>query len=263
MLKYPVAMRAIVCLLCFISLIWGCDKKPEAPPEPKVVTKKIVAQKDVVAPQEPQKSATPKPEIKEQVPAAKTEVAAKPMPKPEGEPTTKQIPKPEAATAVKQEPEPKAEPLPDTEKAKTGEPDPKLVASLASAVLPKATDVYDPQGKLDPFVPLFQEEQAQAAAAAAKKIEKSARPLTPLEKVDLSQLQLVAVIRALSGDRAMVQDASGKGFMVKKGTYIGTRSGKITAILEDRIIVEEEVEDLYGKVSVQKRPLIIQKPPGD
>jgi len=287
MLKYPAAIRAIVCFLCFVSFMWGCDKQSEAPLEPKVITKKIVAKRDVTAPKEPQKISAEKPEMKEQVPAPKTDVAAKQISKPEGEtvakqmpgsegepkakqvPETKvaiaakQVPETKVAIVAKQVPETKAETLPDTEKIETGEPETKLVASLAPDVLSKTTDVYDPQGKLDPFAPLFQEEQPEPIAVSPQKTEKPRRLLTPLERVDLSQLKLVAVIQAMSGDKAMVQDASGKGYIVKNGTYIGTSSGKIIEILADRIIVEEKVEDLYGKVSVQKKPLIIQKPPGE
>ncbi|MFH1991485.1 MAG: pilus assembly protein PilP [Pseudomonadota bacterium] len=275
MLKYPAAIRAIVCFLCFVSFMWGCDKQSEAPLEPKVITKKIVAKRDVTAPKEPQKISAEKPEMKEQVPAPKTDVAAKQISKPEGEtvakqmpgsegePKAKQVPETKVAIVAKQVPETKAETLPDTEKIETGEPETKLVASLAPDVLSKTTDVYDPQGKLDPFAPLFQEEQAEPIAVSPQKTEKPRRLLTPLERVDLSQLKLVAVIQAMSGDKAMVQDASGKGYIVKNGTYIGTSSGKIIEILADRIIVEEKVEDLYGKVSVQKKPLIIQKPPGE
>ncbi|MBU0698713.1 MAG: pilus assembly protein PilP [Proteobacteria bacterium] len=263
MLKYPAAIRAIVCFLCFVSFMWGCDKQSEAPLEPKVITKKIVAKRDVTAPKEPQKISAEKPEMKEQVPAPKTDVAAKQISKPEGETVAKQMPGSEGEPKAKQVPETKAETLPDTEKIETGEPETKLVASLAPDVLSKTTDVYDPQGKLDPFAPLFQEEQAEPIAVSPQKTEKPRRLLTPLERVDLSQLKLVAVIQAMSGDKAMVQDASGKGYIVKNGTYIGTSSGKIIEILADRIIVEEKVEDLYGKVSVQKKPLIIQKPPGE
>ena len=79
----------------------------------------------------------------------------------------------------------------------------------------------------------------------------------------MSQLKLVGVIRAVSGDKALVEEASGKGYIVKKGTFIGNRSGKIINVLSDRIIVAEEVEDVFGKVSVQERPLIIQKPRGE
>ena len=127
--------------------------------------------------------------------------------------------------------------------------------------IPKISDLYNPEGKLDPFEPLFKKERV--SIAEGKKKIKQRKPLTPLEKVNLSQLTLVGIIQAPSGSRALVQESSGKGYVVKKGTYIGTNSGKIVQILKDRIIIEEESEDIYGKVSIVKKPLKLQKPPGE
>lgn len=127
--------------------------------------------------------------------------------------------------------------------------------------MPEINNLYNSEGKLDPFEPLFKKEPV--SLAAGKKTIKRRKPLTPLERVNLSQLSLVGIIRAPSGDRALVQESSGKGYVVRKGTYIGTNSGKIIQILKDRIIIEEESEDIYGKVSMVKKPLKLQKPPGE
>ena len=59
-----------------------------------------------------------------------------------------------------------------------------------------------------------------------------------------------------------MEEGSGKGYVIKKGTYIGTHSGKVAKILPDRIIVEEEVEDIYGKASIRKIEIKL-KPPGE
>jgi type IV pilus assembly protein PilP len=141
----------------------------------------------------------------------------------------------------------------------------KLVAET-SPTAPKTktqeiTDLYNPEGKLNPFEPLFKKEPV--SLAAGKKKVKRRKPLTPLERINLSQLTLVGIIQAPSGSRALVQESSGKGYVVKKGTYIGTNSGKIVQILKDRIIIEEESEDIYGKASIIKKPLKLQKPPGE
>jgi len=141
----------------------------------------------------------------------------------------------------------------------------KLVAEKSPTAkktkIPEITDFYNPEGKLDPFEPLFKKERV--SLAVGKKKIKRRKPLTPLERVNLSQLSLVGIIQAPSGNRALVQESSGKGYVVKKGTYIGTNSGKIIQILKDRIIIEEESEDIYGKVSIIKKPLKLQKPPGE
>ena len=141
----------------------------------------------------------------------------------------------------------------------------KLVAEKSPTAkktkIPEITDFYNPEGKLDPFEPLFKKERV--SLAVGKKKIKRRKPLTPLERVSLSQLTLVGIIQAPSGNRALVQETTGKGYVIKKGTYIGTNSGKIVQILKDRIIIEEESEDIYGKVSIIKKPIKLQKPPGE
>lgn len=141
----------------------------------------------------------------------------------------------------------------------------KLVAEKSPTAkktkIPEITDFYNPEGKLDPFEPLFKKERV--SLAVGKKKIKRRKPLTPLERVSLSQLTLVGIIQAPSGNRALVQETTGKGYVIKKGTYIGTNSGKIVQILKDRIIIEEESEDIYGKVSLIKKPIKLQKPPGE
>ncbi|MBW2406038.1 MAG: pilus assembly protein PilP [Deltaproteobacteria bacterium] len=142
---------------------------------------------------------------------------------------------------------------------------PKVVAEKSQTapktIRPEMTDFYNPEGKLDPFEPLFKKETV--SVAVGKKKIKRRKPLTPLERINLSQLTLVGIIQASSGNRALVQETTGKGYVVKKGTYIGTNSGKIVQILKNRIIIEEESEDIYGKVSIIKKPLKLQKPPGE
>ena len=61
----------------------------------------------------------------------------------------------------------------------------------------------------------------------------------------------------------MVEEASGKGYVIAKGTYIGIYSGRVIQILNDRVIVEEEVEDSLGNLTIQKRELKFQKPTGE
>jgi type IV pilus assembly protein PilP len=133
--------------------------------------------------------------------------------------------------------------------------------SVEKTKLPEIADLYSPEEKLDPFEPLFKKERV--SLDVGKKKIKTRKPLTPLERVNLSQLTLVGIILSPSGNRALVQETTGKGYVVKKGTYIGTNSGKIVEILKDMIIIEEESEDIYGKVSIVKKPLKLQKPPGE
>ena len=82
---------------------------------------------------------------------------------------------------------------------------------------------------------------------------------TPLEKLDLSQLKLVGVIMSPDGNKALVEDSSGKGYTLSKGTYIGINAGKVVEIQKDRIIIEEEREDAMGNVIIQRKELKLNK----
>ncbi len=243
-------LRNTLYMVCLIAFLSGCGKESEPPPKPKVVTKKITMAKQAVSrPAKPVKA------------VVKTPVNNKVKPGPVALKTEKKkIGKP-VAGIEKPKPTDKKAGLSAASKISKK----KLVAMASTGAtkieIPETTGFYSPEGKLDPFEPLFKEKAV--VVAVKKKTLKRRTPLTPLEKVDLSQLKLVGIIRAQNGNMAMVEEASGKGYIVKKGTYIGIHSGKIVQILRDRIMVEEKTEDIYGKVSITKKPLQLQKPPGE
>ena len=106
---------------------------------------------------------------------------------------------------------------------------------------------------------MFQEK----AELPKKRTRKRRAPRTPLERLGLSQLKLTAILMAPSGNRALVQEASGKGYVIKSGTYIGLDGGKVIEIQKDRVVIEEEVEDFLGKLSKRKKELKLPKPAGD
>ena len=53
----------------------------------------------------------------------------------------------------------------------------------------------------------------------------------------------------------MVEDAAGKGFVLREGTYVGRNSGRVTKILKEKVIIEEKLKDLYGKIYVAEKEL--------
>jgi len=122
--------------------------------------------------------------------------------------------------------------------------------------------VYDPTGKADPFVPLIGGPPS-GKTMGERLTRKKRMPRTPIEKVDLSQLKLVGIIRAESGNRAIVEEASGKGYIITPGTFIGIHSGKVSRVLKDRVIVQEETEDILGNIVLRNREMKLQKPPGE
>lgn len=133
---------------------------------------------------------------------------------------------------------------------------------VAKASAPKRMP-YNPVGKVDPFAPLYKEEKEKEAKKVVVKPKGPERPRTPLEKLDLAQLKLTAIVSALNAKRALVEEVSGKGYVVELGTRIGLERGKVVEIGKDRIIIEHQDEDDFGKIASKKRELKLQKPPGD
>jgi len=225
-------LRKLLLGLAFIvASASGCGDQLESPPPPKpaVFRQKILAPKERVS-----ETAKPGVQVAEKVPTAEVET------KLAG----------------------KAEPLIPEKKPMLELPEsgPKVVAGKIAKTI---THLYDPTGKLDPFQSVFAAEAQQAAKAKEKVIEKGL-PLTPLQKVELSQLKLVGIIVSAAGNKALVEEPSGKGYVITEGTYVGTNLGRVKKILNDVVIVEEEVRDFVsGRMKRQTTELRLQKKLGD
>ncbi len=271
--RNPVTIRYLISTICIIMLLWGCDSATEPPATPKVVRKKIVSQKKQTAKVlkkktiRKAKTVTADKTVKKispskvkKPPVAEVETDKQPLiaKKVETQPSIQKKPaiKPKSdLSTIKQPvqiPSPKAG-------QKSGTSD-KMIASTPTAPgeLTGIPPNYDPTGKIDPFEPLFQDKPV--LAKKNKRIKR--KPQTPLERIDLSQLKLVGIILASSGNRALVEEASGRGYVIKKGTYIGTNSGKVVKIKKEKVIVEEEFEDVFGKITTRHREIKLPKPPG-
>lgn len=105
-------------------------------------------------------------------------------------------------------------------------------------------DHYNSKGKIDPFVSLIQEKSDQPPPIVD---DRPKRILTPLEKIDLSQIRLVAVIIMKNKQIAMVEDPTGKGYEITKGTYIGKSQGRVSEIRSSSIVIKELVQDYKGR----------------
>src|SRR4030042_1687602 len=71
---------------------------------------------------------------------------------------------------------------------------------------------------------------------------------TPLERINLGQVKLVALIWNIHNPRAMVEDAGGKGYIIAKGTPIGKSKGIVTQITSAGGMIKEKDETPAGKV---------------
>jgi len=98
---------------------------------------------------------------------------------------------------------------------------------------------YNPIGKTDPF---------KSFIAIQEEVEekKRAKPKTYLETLDLSQLELIAIINGPKGNYAMVRDSKGLGHVVMRGTAIGTKGGVVDKITDKEVIIKEQYRDFRG-----------------
>ena len=300
MYKHLIITRSTVFFIClsilFSGLFSGCDNRSELPQKPEIVYKKIIA-KSKGAPgsakttpgkitpaglNKPDLSKKPKADISrtrdvkinKRLPALSSKpqkMALKPKSDIAKIKIAKKGKKPiDPSTGSKKLTAKKdaLKPIPDTSKVVEGlpeKPDKKAIAAtkgadgIISSVSASGSTPghYIARGKIDPFEPLLKDK------SVFKKKREKRIPRTPLEKLSLSQLKLVAIIRAPSGNKALVEESSGKGYVIKKGTYIGLNSGKIIEIEKDNIIIEEEIQNIQGNMEVRQIELKLQKPSGD
>ena len=117
---------------------------------------------------------------------------------------------------------------------------------------------YIRKGRMDPFEPFLRKPEPEVPVDMQLEVNRRI-PRTPLEKIDLSQLKLTGVLRAENKTRALVQEVSGKGYIIDEGTYIGNKGGQVSKILKDRIMVSEKALDVFGKITVLERELKLQQ----
>ena len=125
----------------------------------------------------------------------------------------------------------------------------------------KAVVRYDSKGKLNPFIPLLQQKE-MASVTTPFDDGKPKRMLTPLEKLELSQIKLVAVILMKNRQLAMVEETTGKGYEVRIGTYMGKNNGQVSKINQSSIIVKEYVKDYKGKRQARFEEIKLHKKEG-
>lgn len=78
------------------------------------------------------------------------------------------------------------------------------------------------------------------------------RPSTdPLKIMTISQLQLVGTIMGRE-KRAMVQDASKTGYVVRIGTRMGEDDGVVTKIGPDSITIQQHYQDYTGQFTTRE-----------
>ncbi len=101
----------------------------------------------------------------------------------------------------------------------------------------------------DPFFPFLTQEIMKAEAKAKAE-------LTGTRKFEPAQLTLVAIVSSKRGFLAMVQDSSGAGYLLRKGTKIG-EMGEVVLIAQNKVVIEQK--DVTGERTSRKVEMILNK----
>lgn len=124
------------------------------------------------------------------------------------------------------------------------------------------TDVFEYvlEGRPDPFVPFITEKAAVVSRPTVDMneiIEKKV-VLTGMQLFEPGQLTLVALLKSELEDIAMVQDFTGKGYVITVGTKIG-RKGVVKNIVPNMVIIEETAETRAGKKIINEVLMTLKK----
>jgi type IV pilus assembly protein PilP len=123
-------------------------------------------------------------------------------------------------------------------------------AAASTAAPPVETRyVYVLEGRRDPFVP-----------TVGKRVSSFAE--NPLESFDLLQFKLKGLIIGLGEPKAVVVAPDGKSYIISKGMRIGKSNGVIRDINRERILVEEQYQDLTGATRSNLQEIKVPKREG-
>jgi type IV pilus assembly protein PilP len=118
----------------------------------------------------------------------------------------------------------------------------------------KDTFTYRLEGRPDPFLPFLHEK----SQTNPDEIVDTHTQLTGMQLFEPGQLTLVALVVTPKQKFAMVQDVTGKGYIIKKGTKIGRR-GVVKAIVPNRVIIEETAVTRSGRKLTNNIVMVLRK----
>lgn len=138
---------------------------------------------------------------------------------------------------------------------------------------PKATNAQPPKSiaenqsghlnqekKLDLLIPLLKADRG-FKDDKNNKMKKRLRPLSPLENIKLERLKLVAIVLTPEGNKAMIEDFKGQGYIITPGTYIGSNNGRVSRILKNKVVIEEIIQKPDGRITAVTKELRFKKLP--
>jgi Tfp pilus assembly protein PilP len=116
---------------------------------------------------------------------------------------------------------------------------------------------YQVENRPDPFAP-FVTGTSQNNQVRPDEIVDNNEVLTGMQLFEPGQLTLVALMLTGGDKLAMVQDFTGRGYVIEEGMKVGRR-GVITNITEDRVIIEETARTRSGKVLKNEIAMVLKR----
>jgi Tfp pilus assembly protein PilP len=106
---------------------------------------------------------------------------------------------------------------------------------------------YNVQGRRDPLEPLVKEVKIADAKPKCAPGNSPVRAPSPLERFDFSALKLVGIVWGELGRKALIKAPDGKSYFATVDTYMGKYCGKVIAVQNDQLVIEELYVDAEGK----------------
>ena len=114
------------------------------------------------------------------------------------------------------------------------------------------------ENRPDPFLPFITDKTTDQETGDPNEIIDKKEPLTGMQLFEPAQLSLVALMETGKDKFAMVQDSTGKGYVLTEGTKIGRR-GIVKAISPNKVLVEEMAETRGGKKILSYIDMVLKK----
>jgi len=128
-------------------------------------------------------------------------------------------------------------------KTKSSEVKTRKDVELSDLAQRKSNYRYSAVGKKDPFRSYFGD---------VASLNKDKEIVSELQKFDVTDLRLTAIIWGVTEPRVVIVAPDGKSYIVKTGSFIGKNWGKISRILPDKIEIIETYKDPLGRKILNK-----------
>lgn len=136
----------------------------------------------------------------------------------------------------------------------------KKTEEISKSAQPLETKPFEylMENRPDPFVPFITEKAATQETGDPNEIVEKNEALSGMQIFEPGQLSLVALLETEGDKFAMVQDFTGKGYVITEGTKIGKR-GVVKTIEPNKVLIEETAETRAGKKIVTYIDMVLKK----